>query len=111
MRLPKILLASLLTLALVACGIAVPPEKSAYVGTWESSNMLLKIDADGKVNYKRRDGNSTTSIDAPIKSFQGDDFVVGVGPLTTTFKVTAKPHQEGSAWKMTVDGVELTKTQ
>lgn len=51
------------------------------------------------------------SIDAPLKEFQGDNFVVGVGPIATTFVVSARPHQDGSAWKMTVDGVELTKKQ
>lgn len=35
---------------------------------------------------------------APLKTFKGDDFVVAAGP-----------HRDGAAWKMTVDGVELTR--
>lgn len=57
----------------------------------------------------RQEGPFDKSIDGPLKQFEGDNFVVGVGPISTTFLVTAPPHQDGGQWKMTVDGVELTR--
>lgn len=94
---------------LAACGIEVPPAKSAYIGHWEADGMSLLIAEDGSVSYKRMKKGASTSINAPLKAFRGDDFDVGVGPMITTFKVSLPPHEESGAWKMTVDGVELTR--
>jgi hypothetical protein len=95
---------------LVGCGKPVPQEKAAYVGEWQSKTMYLNITSDGQVNYKRKDGNASTEINAPIKDFHGDNFDVGVGPMSTTFTVSKPPYQDGSQWKMTVDGVELVRS-
>jgi len=38
---------------LAGCGKAVPPEKSAYVGQWQSPQMTILITQDGSVSYKR----------------------------------------------------------
>ncbi|MBS0457555.1 MAG: hypothetical protein JSS44_09535 [Proteobacteria bacterium] len=100
---------ALLVLALAACAKPLPPERAAYVGQWQGQNMVLRITQEGRLAYKRMEGNSTTSVDAPIQGFSGNDFSAGVGPLSTTFKVSAPPHQDGTQWKMTVDGVELTR--
>lgn len=109
MKQAKITLAALLALALAACAKPLPPERAAYVGQWQGANMVLRITQEGRLAYKRMEGNTTTSVDAPIQGFSGDDFSAGVGPLSTTFKVSAPPHQVGPEWKMTVDGVELTR--
>ena len=102
--------ASLLTLlALAACAKPVPPEKASYVGEWSGTAMALLITQDGSVAYRRLQGGVKKSIDAPLKEFRGDDFVAGVGPISTTFVVSVPPHLDGDAWKMTVDGVELTR--
>jgi hypothetical protein len=46
-----------------------------------------------------------------LKEFTGDDFSVGIGPMTTTFDVSKPPHQDkDGSWRMTVDGLELTRT-
>jgi hypothetical protein len=111
MRHLRRLIASFLTLLLFACAKPVPPEKAAYVGEWHGTAMALLITQDGSVAYRRFHQGVNKSIDGPLKEFQGDNFVVGVGPIATTFVVSAAPHQDGSAWKMTVDGVELTKKQ
>ena len=104
------LLALLFTLVLAACGKPVPADKQAYVGTWESATASLLIDASGRVIYKHQPSPSVSkSLDAPIKAYEGDDFIVGVGPLTTRFVVSAPPHQVDGSWKMTVDGQELTR--
>jgi hypothetical protein len=111
MRLLKLIALSALLLILVACAQPVPPEKAAYVGYWETRTMSLLITQDGSVVYKRIKGGVTTSIDAPLQAFHGNDFDVGVGSIKTTFVVSVPPHQVNGKWKMTVDGVELTKIE
>jgi hypothetical protein len=54
-------------------------------------------------------GGVTTSVEAPLKGFDGSNFEVGIGPMATTFVVSKPPYQDGEKWKMVVDGVELTK--
>jgi len=97
-------------LLLAACAVPVPPEKSAYVGEWAAPGMSLLITQDGSVTYKRIKGGATTTINAPLKKFEGDNFVVGIGLWTTTFVVSKPPGEEAGRWKMTVDGVELIRT-
>ncbi|MET4203428.1 hypothetical protein [Bradyrhizobium sp. LA6.12] len=58
----------------------------------------------------RAGATTTPSINAPLRRFEGDHFVVGIAFLLTTFEVSTPPHQEAGTWKMVVDGVELTRT-
>jgi hypothetical protein len=102
-----VLVAALLILA--ACGQPVPEDKAAYVGDWRAPTMSLRLMQDGRVLYKRTEGVATTSIDAPLRRFEGDNFVVGVPFISTTFEVSKPPYQEAGIWKMVVDGVELTR--
>ena len=94
---------------LTGCGIPIPEDKYEYIGLWQSSNMNLLIQEDGSVRYIRIRNGSSTKISAPIQAFKGDDFVVGVWVLKTTFEVNRRPYLDGSQWKMVVDGVELTR--
>lgn len=103
-------LAIALVLGLAACGKPVPPEKAAYVGEWQRPEMYLLITQDGSVRYKRLKGGGTVEVNGPLQGFEGDDFSVGVGAMSTRFKVNKPPRQVEGAWKMTVDGVELTRT-
>jgi hypothetical protein len=98
-----------MVLLLAACGQPVPADKSEYVGDWRGKEMRLLITQDGRVEYSRRNGQSTTNVSAPLQGFDGDNVVAGVGFLRTTFVVSKPPHLEGAAWKMVVDGVELTR--
>jgi hypothetical protein len=100
----------LLVLGLSACAKPVPSDKAAYVGEWREQSMYLLITQDGSVRYKRLKGGVSTSIEAPLQRFDGDNFVVGFGPMSTTFVVSKPPYHDGRAWKMVVDGVELTRT-
>jgi hypothetical protein len=97
------------TLVLSACGKAVPPEKAAYVGEWRAQTMALLLTQDGTVAYKRLQRGGTTSINAPLRRFEGDNFVVGLPLISTTFEVSKPPYQEDGRWKTVVDGVELTR--
>jgi hypothetical protein len=98
-----------LALLLAACGKPVPPEKAAYVGEWRSPVMSLRLMQDGSFKYKRVKEGVTTTIEAPLQAFEGDNFLVGVGSMTTTFVVSKPPYQDNGQWKMVVDGVELTR--
>lgn len=105
----QVLVAIVLTAFLFGCARPIPQEKVAYVGEWHGTAMALLITQDGSVAYRRLEGGVNKSIDGPLKEFEGNNFVVGIGPISTTFVVSAPPHQDGSDWKMTVDGVELTR--
>jgi hypothetical protein len=110
MKLPKLFLVFPLILTVAGCGKPVPKEKLAYVGEWQEKTMYLLITQDGSVKYKRLKNGASTSIDGPLKAFDGDNFDVGVGPMATTFVVSKAPYQDGDKWKMVVDGRELIKT-
>jgi hypothetical protein len=98
-------------LALSACGIEVPPDKGDYVGRWKHPDMSLWIQADGHVEYRRDEGRVKTSVSGPLKAFDGDDFEVGIGWMSTRFDVTEPPHRDYGEWKMVVEGLELTRLE
>ena len=95
--------------AILSCSKPIPAEKSSYIGEWQSAIMGILITQDDKVSYKLIENGITKSVEGPIKAFDGDNFEVGIGPFTTIFVVTVPPHQQDNDWKMTVDGVDLTK--
>ena len=101
--------AILVAFLLSACSEPLPVEKMNYAGEWRSNQMGLLILADGTVAYKRLQNGGTTSVNGPLKEFEGKDFVVGIGPFSTTFEVSEPPHQTVNGWQMVVDGVRLTK--
>jgi hypothetical protein len=79
-------------LLLAACGQPVPQEKAAYVGEWRSKTMALLLTQDGTVAYKRVKGGTTTSLNGPLRRFEGDNFVVGVPILNTTSTARSSPR-------------------
>ncbi len=103
----------LLALAVSGCsGIPVPPEKNGYIGVWQGQGVSLSISADGGVHYKKTSGGGNTEIQAPLQAFIGNDFRVGAMGMTTVFKVEQPPYQDLASdgrWKMSVDGVVLTR--
>jgi hypothetical protein len=110
MKYSKLLVLLPLLGSLASCSKPVPQEKASYVGEWQEKTMYLLITQDGSVKYKRMKAGGTTSVDAPLRGFNGNNFEVGVGPMATTFVVSKPPYQDGDRWKMVVDGLELTKT-
>jgi hypothetical protein len=96
-------------LLLAGCAKPLPPDKLDYAGQWRSPTMSLLITESGNVHYRRVDGNNSKSINGPLQAFEGSNFVVGVGPIKTTFVVSMPPSDDGGTWTMTVDGVELAR--
>lgn len=95
--------------ALTACSQPIPADKRAYVGDWRGAGMQLSITAEGSVRYWRQHDNGTTTLEAPLQRFDGDHFDVGVGPISTRFVVAQPPALSEGVWRMTVDGVVLTR--
>lgn len=111
---PRLATAAVATvLLLTGCSKPVPPDKADYVGRWIGESAELRVDLqihqEGRIDYRKVEGRSTTTINAPIKAFRGNDFIVGVGPIETTFVVATPPRREGERWQMTVDGLELVR--
>lgn len=103
------LLFALVFILLAGCSKPLSEDKLDYAGEWRSKEMVLLILADGTVAYQRLKGGGTVSVNGPLKEFSGNDFIVGIGPVTTTFKVSEAPHETEKGWQMVVDGVRLTK--
>lgn len=53
--------------------------------------------------------NPDQTVKAPLQAFDGHDFVVGVGPLDTTFVASVPLRQDQGRWKLTADGVDPTR--
>jgi hypothetical protein len=102
--------ACVLGILLSGCAKPLPAERAAYAGVWRGGPILLVVLSEGRVTYLRKEGNRSTSVNAPVKEFKGDNFIVGVGFMNTEFVVSSPPHEEGGVWQMTVDGVALTRT-
>ena len=75
-------------LILFSCGFGgaggIPEDKKEYVGAWASDEIYLEITENGTVNYKRESGGSSTSVNAPIQKFEGNNFIVGALGINTT---------------------------
>jgi hypothetical protein len=72
-------------------------------------NFELAIQQDGKIHYKRKKEGSSFNLDFDLQGFNGDSFEAGIPLVHTTFVVSKPPHLDKGKWKMTVDGVELTR--
>jgi hypothetical protein len=112
MTIKKFFIPLLLLLAATACGKPVPLHKAAYIGEWQAPEMYLLITPEGRVVYKRYQDGNTVALEGRLQGFRGDDFVIGYGFFTTTFRVTIPPYlSEDATWRMVVDDVELIRTR
>jgi hypothetical protein len=87
----------------------IPLDKQGLVGVWRNERVAFKlaVASDCRVSYER-DG---TKVNAPLMQFYGEDFSIGMLGFGPTFRVTSPPKVDVSGvMRMTVDGVELTKT-
>jgi hypothetical protein len=104
LALPALVLLSFLILA--CSGLApAPPPSGDYVGTWTNGGVTLIIQPTGTVNYSSEGGTTSTSYDGPVSDWSNQrmDFLIGGATIDVA------PHDDGGTWKMTVDGVELTR--
>jgi hypothetical protein len=111
MGLTRVIALTALAAVLAGCtGVPLPPDKAEYAGQWAGPEMWLMISPEGQVAYKRIGERGTVTINGPITRYEGDDFIVGAWVMTSTFAVSNAPWvDEGGVWRMTVDGVELTR--
>lgn len=89
----------------------VPADKMDYVGAWHGKDMRLSLSKDGKIKYKREQEKKKVDLDIELLGFNGNHFDAGWSFMRSTFVVSKPPHREGGKWKMTVDGVELTREE
>jgi hypothetical protein len=93
----------------------VPADKAAYVGDWQGKNMRLHIFQNGQIDYNREQPGKHINVNIELVRFDGDNFDAGANlgfvNASSTFVVNKPPHKESGKWKMTVDGVELTKVE
>ena len=87
----------------------VPADKMDYVGDWQGKDMRLSLSKDGKIKYKREQEKKKVDLSIDLLGFNGNNFDAGWSFMRSTFVVSKPPHREGGKWKMTVDGVELTR--
>jgi|GEM_PF-814648 len=95
----------------VACSRPVPTSRRDYVGVWTAPDRHLAIAADGRLEYQRKSDGTTLELGGRIREIEADQIRVGIWPITSTFRVDRGPHLEGGHWKMTIDGVELRRTE
>jgi hypothetical protein len=106
LRLPALALFALMALG---CTQPVPVDHTDYIGHWRGEGVLLVIAANGHADYSRVRGNNRTQIEGPAHSFSTEGFKIGIGPLSASFDVQNPPKETEDGWRMTVDGVELTR--
>jgi hypothetical protein len=99
------------TLFVGACAQPLPADRAAYAGEWSGPGTVLSITRDGDLVFDQTTGGSKVSIKGPIKTFEGDDIVVGFAFITSTVDVTAPPVENNGVWTMGVSGVELTRAK
>ncbi len=108
----RLISATLLSLVLVASackGQPLPADKAEFAGHWRGGGIDLVIQPEGHVSYEKSEGKGHVEVSGPLRGWVGNDFVVGVMVVKTTFKVNTAPHQVDGVWRMTMDGVELTR--
>ena len=109
--LPVPALLALALLLLAACTRPLPADYADYAGHWRGEGVLLVIAANGHADYERVREGMRTSVEGPAHGFGPDGFKIGLGPLSARFEVQVPPHFADGRWRMTVDGVELTRVE
>ncbi|RYZ05466.1 MAG: sel1 repeat family protein [Myxococcales bacterium] len=94
-----------------ACSHPVPASGEQFVGLWTAADRYLAISADGRLEYQRKSGGNTVELGGVIRSIDSEEIRTGIWPISSTFKVDRAPHLDGDQWKMTIDGVELSRTE
>ena len=94
-------------------GVALDPAiQASYIGRWEATGMVIDIDPGYGLHYENSRGGMSKTLDLPISEFTETQFKAGIFGMNTTFEIDQPPHEtETGDWKMTIDGVELIRTE
>jgi uncharacterized membrane protein YhaH (DUF805 family) len=84
--------------------------KSDFVGTWQGQNMSLRVDQYGNTDFSELDGKYSINANGPLRVLDGNRLAIGNWPTYKVLNVTVPPHVEGAAARMTLDGVELIRS-
>jgi uncharacterized membrane protein YhaH (DUF805 family) len=84
--------------------------RSDFVGTWEGQKISLRVEKDGTGDLSRYDGNFRRAL-GPLRVLSGNRISIGFGLDPMVLNVTVPPHVEGGVEKMTLDGIEMVRTQ
>ena len=109
--LKKILLILVSMLVFFWCSGEMPDSKKEYIWNWESNISKMKIYENWYLEYNKVSWSTNVSINAPIKKFEDDKFIVGILFLTTDFVINTPPYTEWAYWKMKIDNIEYQKSR
>ena len=112
MNIKILIFCCLLSFMTVGCSDPLSSEHLKYAGTWVSadSRVQIVITPEGRIEYSNHQPEKSSSLSAPIKSFDHNGFQAGFGPFDTEFKVSQPPTQDAQGnWFMVVDGYTLAK--
>jgi hypothetical protein len=82
--------------------------KTDYVGTWTGGHETLTIDANGHVDWSKKEPGSSEEMHGSL-GFDGSDLVIDVLVTKKRMHIDRPPHSVGSQMAMTLDGVELRR--
>lgn len=88
---------------------AASGQLKSMAGYWRGVGMDLTITEAGSVEYEGLDGGVKKSVTGKIKELGPAGFTVSVLVGTAKFRIDELPHEADGAWKMRVDGIELTR--
>jgi hypothetical protein len=92
----------------VGCVKKVPlaDDQKSFAGKWVAvDGTFVAIYLDGGGDLK----TSNTSVTGGKATITKDTVTIGMGPISTTMKLTAAPKEVKGAWVMTLDGITYTR--
>ncbi len=87
---------------------AITSTRSEYAGEWEGGGVTLSVGRN--ISFAQSSGGATNlTYSGPLDHFDGDDIVMNIMIGKFTLAVQKPPANVGGVWKMTVNGVEVTR--
>jgi hypothetical protein len=71
--------------------------------------MVVVIEPDGMVGVSRHTDHTNSDLRAPAQAWKPDAVEIGLGGLTTTYRVDEAPYEKDGAWRMVIEGVPLVR--
>jgi hypothetical protein len=83
--------------------------KASLVGTWTGDGVTVKISPTYAFDYKRKSAVLRKDFSGAIVRLDVDQLEAGTNGINTKFEMVP-PREVSGAWKMTLDGTELTRS-